>query len=284
MELRDSDEAGADVTEPERTRAEGAPNEIHVPEATQSPVEYVEAVAGLLEDRPEAAADAVGDLLAIARDETDATRVAAGEALDAIGRRYPAAFEVWTDALASAATDADDEVAFFATRAVAQLAAVNPRVAATAREAALGNLGAPTTDLRQAALSVVAEVGPLDPGAVTRADRPLAAALGDEDPGVRTAAAIAAGRLLGTAPARFPRSANALLDAVDDEDDRVRTYALVALANFANEHPSNVPRKERAIAALAGTDDDDLGLRRGATGEALAGLVSLTFEEGATTG
>lgn len=287
MELRDSEDDGGTSGVTERTRNDPGTDRSGVGTdagaSELSPVEYVESVAALLEEDPKASGDAIGNLLTIAREDEGATRVAAGEALDAIGRRYPGSLAVWSDYLAEAAADADDEVAFFAMRAVAQLAAVNPQAAAKAREAALGNVGAPSPDLRQAALSVVAEVGPIEPDAVQRADRPLSAAFDDGHAGVRTAAAIAAGRLLAAAPSRFPRTANGLVDAVDDDDDRVRTYALLALANFASEHPSNVPRKERAIAALANADDDDLGLRRGAMGEALAALVSLTFEDEAAT-
>lgn len=284
MDLRDSEEGDAAGPRADPAAAEEEPIRADAPEPAESPAAFVESVADRLETDPDAAGDAVGDLLAIAHDHEGAPRVAAGEALDALGRRHPRAFEVWTDVLADAAADADDEVAFFATRALAQLAAVNPRAAGKGLESALGNLAAPHADLRQAALSVVAEVGPERPEAVGRADRPVAAALHDEHAGVRTAAAIAAGRLLAAAPSRFPRTANALVDAVDDADDRVRQFVLLSLANFASEHPSNVPEKQRAIAALAGVDDDELGLRRGATGEALSALVSLTFEEDTATG
>ena len=288
MELRDTDDEGA-AREGRSTPSVAAEDTTgraieDAPQPDRSPEEYVVAVAERLESDPDAAGDAVGHLLTIAADHDGAPRVAAGEALDAIGRRRPAALEVWSDTLAEAARDADDEVAFFAMRALAQLAPTNPQAALKGRSAALENLGAPAADLRQAALSVIAEVGPTDPDGVQRADRPLSAALVADDAGVRTAAAIAAGRLLGAAPSRFPRTANALLDAVEDEDDRVEKFALLALANFADEHPDNVPRKDRAIAALASADDDSLGLRRGATGEALSSLVSRTFEEDAATG
>lgn len=287
MELRDSDGGGASEDWAESPAvaddvtglvAGDAPPDDRPPEA------FVAAVADRLDDDPDAAGDAVGHLLTIAADHEGAPRVAAGEALDAIGRRRPSAFEVWADTLATAARDADEEVAFFATRSLAQLAAVNPGAASKGRSAALENLTAPTPDLRQAALSVLAEVGPADPDEVARADRPLAGAFDDDHAGVRTAAAIAAGRLLAAAPSRFPRTANALVDATDDDDADVRQYALLALANFADEHPSNVPRKPEVIEALAGADDDTLGLRRGATAEALAALVSRTFDEDGTTG
>lgn len=286
MELRDSKDGGSADDADATVAADDAPRQVSgaIPSTDSSPAEYVAAVAERLESDPDAAGDAVGHLFSIAAADEGAARVAAGEALDAIGRRRPAAFEVWTDLLAEAATDADDEIAFFATRALAQLAAVNPQAASKGRTAALGNLNAPSPDLRQAALSVVAEVGPDEPEDVQRADRPLSAALEADHAGVRTAAAITAGRLLAGSPSRFPRTANALVDAADDDHETVQKYALLALANFADEHPSNVPQKRRAIAALADADDDTLGLRRGATGDALASLVSRSFEEDAATG
>ena len=70
----------------------------------------------------------------------------------------------------------------------------------------------------------------------------------------------------------------------DDEDEGVRDYAHIALANFAREHPDNVPQKPRALSALAGVSDDELGLRRGAIGEAMSALVALEFDENAATG
>lgn len=286
MELRDSDDGSPAEDAVAPVAADDAHGSVtgEPTAAESSPEEYVAAVADRLESDPDVAGDAVGHLFSIAADNEGAPRVAAGEALDAIGRRRPEAFEVWTDLLAEAATDADDEVAFFATRALAQLAAVNPQAASKGRTAALGNLTAPSPDLRQAALSVIAEVGPDEPEEVQRADRPLSAALEADHAGVRTAAAITAGRLLAASPSRFPRTANALVDTAADEHEQVRKYALLALANFADEHPSNVPQKRQAIAALADADDDTLGLRRGATGDALASLVSRSFEEDAATG
>lgn len=286
MRLRDSDDDSA-IDADDRATAEHATERGDVavePPAEQSPEEYVESVGDLLEADEPAATDAVGNLLAIASEHEDGLRVAAGEALDAIGRADPAALDVWADDLAAAATSADDQVAFFALRGLAQLAAEKPRAASKGLDAALGNLDAPTAELRRAALSVVAEVGPTDTDAVRRADRPLARALHDGEASVRTAAAIAAGRLLAEDPGPFPRVATALLDSVDDEDERVREFAHLALANFAREHPSNVPQKPRAITALAGVSDEDLGLRQGATGEALNALVPFAFGEDAATG
>lgn len=281
MELRDNGDAETwgDAATGGRRTAVGASDE-RPPAADLTPAERVERVATLIERDSAQTSQVVGELLTIVTEHQGAPRVAAGEALDAIGRQDPRAFEVWTDALAAVATDADDEVAFFGLRALAQLAAVRPQAATKGRAAALQNLSAPSADLRRAALSIVAEIGPDDPVAVQRADRPLSAALDDDDAGVRTGAAIAAGRLLASSPSRFPRTATTLIDALDDEDDAVRKYAHLALANFANEHPSNVPRKERAIEALANVSDDDLDLRRGAIGEALTALVSNTFAEG----
>lgn len=288
MRLSDSeDDAATDRGEPTTAETEPAPVETGSPPpdpSDETPVEFVDRVGDLLETDPNAAADAVGDLLAIARDHDGATRVAVGEALDAIGRRQPGAFEVWADAVADAARSGDEEVAFFGLRALAQLASTNPRAAGKGLEPALSNLGSTSSNLRQAALSVVAEVGPNEPEAVKRADRPLAEALRDGDEAVRTAAAIAAGRLLAAAPNAFPRAATALLDAVEDEEGRPREYAHVALANFAREHPDNVPQKERALAALASVSDDELGLRRGALGEAMSALVAREFDGDAAAG
>lgn len=289
MRLSDSDDDAArtDRGEPAPAETEPAPAGTESPPLERpgdDPVEFVDEVGRLLEEDTDAAADAVGDLLAVARDHEGATRVAAGEALDAIGRRQPIAFEVWTDPIAAAAGSGDEAVAFFGLRALAQLASVNPRAAATGLDAALSNLRSPSSNLRQAALSVLAEVGPDEPDAVKRSDRPLAESLRDGDEAVRTAAAIAAGRLLGAAPNAFPRSATALLDAVEDGEGRPREYALVALANFAREHPDNVPQKERALSALARVTDDELGLRRGALGEAMSALVGREFDGDAAAG
>ena len=176
------------------------------------PVEFVDRVGEFLDDDPDAAADAVGDLLAIARGEAGAARVAAGEALDAIGRRQPSAFEVWSDPIVAAARRGDEDVAFFGLRALAQLAGANQRAARKGLDAALENLGSASPDIRQAAISVLAEVGPGEPDAVKRADRPLAESLRDGDENVRTVAAIAAGRRLGAAPNNFPRTATALVN------------------------------------------------------------------------
>ena len=288
MRLSDSDDdtPAIDRGEPTPTGTDSPPIDRGAVDAEPDadPVEFVDRVADALEDDPDAAADAVGGLLTVTREETGATRVAAGEALDAIGRRQPSAFEVWSEPIAAAARSGDEEVAFFGMRALAQLAGANPRAAAKGLDAALSNLRAPSPDLRQAALSVVAEVGPDDPDAVKRADRPLAESLRDEDENVRTAAAIAAGRLLAEAPNALPRTATALLDALDDEGPRVREFAHVALANYARQHPENVPQKARALTALAGVTDDELGLRRGALGEAMSALVALEFDEDAATG
>lgn len=287
MRLSDTDDDTAatdrgEAAESQRSPADAPPRR---PDRSElDPVEFVDRVGGFLEDDPDAAADAVGDLLAVARDNGGAPRVAAGEALDAIGRRQPSAFEVWTEPIATAARSGDEEVAFFGLRALAQLGATNPRAARTGLDAALDNLRSTSPDISRAALSVLAEVGPEDPGAVKRADRPLAESLRDGDESVRTAAAIAAGRLLGAAPNAFPRTATALLDAVEDEAGRPREFAYVALANYAREHPDNVPQKGRALSALASVTDDELGLRRGAIGEAMTALVSYEFEGDAATG
>lgn len=286
MRLSDSEDDGPGIEREDVAPAGGdMPEERPVPDPSAAdPATFVEAVADELERDPVSAIDRVGGLLAVAREHDGPVRVTAGEALDAIGRRQPDAFDVWAADLAAAARSADDELAFFGLRALAQLAAVDPNAASRGLDAALDNLGAPDADLRQAALAVLAEVGPRDPDDVRRADRPLATALTAEAPSVRTAAAIAAGRLLGSAPNGFPRTATALLDALDDEDEAVRTYAHVALANFATEHPDNVPEKARALSALAGVTDDELGLRRGTLGEAMAALVAREFEEGTAAG
>ena len=306
MRLSDSDDdtPAIDRGEPTPTGTDARP-----PDREEvDPVEFVDGVADVLDDDPDAAAnavgglltvarenggaarvaagaaDAVGGLLTVTREETGATRVAAGEALDAIGRRQPSAFEVWSEPIASAARSGDEEVSFFGMRALAQLAGANPRAASKGLDAALSNLRAPSPDLRRAALSVVAEVGPDHPDSIKRADRPVAESLQDGDESVRTAAAIAAGRLLAVAPNALPRTATALVEALDDEGPRVREFAHVALANFAREHPDNVPQKARALQALAGVTDDELGLRRGALGEAMSALVAQEFDGDAATG
>jgi len=289
MRLSDSDDDTVATERGEQTPAELERSPVETghrspDRSALGPVEFVDRVGGYLEDDPDAAANAIGDLLAIARDEEGAARVAAGEALDAIGRRQPSAFEVWTEPVVAAARSGDEDVSFFGLRALAQLAGANPRAAGKGLDVALGSLGSASPDIRQAAISVLAEVGPVDPDAVKRADRPLAEALRAGDENVRTAAAIAAGRLLGAAPNKFPRTATALLDVLDDEAARPREFAHVALANFAREHPDNVPQKARALSALAGVTDDELGLRRGTVGEAMTALVSLEFEEDAAAG
>jgi len=244
------------------------------PPDADTPAEYAATVADLAVEDPIEAGDYVGDLVVIARDYEGA-RDAVREALDVIGWRRPAEFEVWSSDLADLAAAADDEVALIGMAALADLAATSPRVAQTGVDAALGRLTAQSTELRRAALAVVAEVGAEDPDAVTGADRHVAAAVGDADPAVRRAGTIAAGRLLEAAPGIFPRTAAALPDALADEDTTVHEYAHVAMANFARVNPANVPEKGRVMEALAAVSDDELGLRRGATDEALSELLAV---------
>lgn len=239
-----------------------------------TPAEYATTVADLAVEDPIEAGDYVGDLVAIARDHEGA-RGAVGEALDVIGWRRPTEFEVWSADLADLAAATDEEVALLGMAALADLAATSPRVARTGVDAALGRLTARSTDLRRAALAVVAEIGAEDPDAVTGADRHVAAAIVDADPAVRLAGTIAAGRLLEAAPGLFPRTGVALPDVLEDGDATVREYAHVAMANFARTNPANVPEKARAMEALAAVSDEELGLRRGATDEALSGLLAV---------
>ncbi|MFB6219627.1 MAG: adaptin [Halobacteriaceae archaeon] len=261
---------------PERELTEGPPITVdswdEAPEA-DTPEEYAREVAALAAEDPVAAGDRVGDLLDIARDHEGA-RDDVREALDVVGWRRPEEFEVWADSLAEAAGSPDDGLATIGMAALADLAATTPRAAAKGIDAALGRLAARSAELRRAALSVVAEVGPEDPDAVAGADRGVAAAIEDPDPAVRQAGVVAAGRLLASTPGTFPRTANALLGALDD-DATVREYALVAAANFARTNPANVPEKRRVMAALAAADDDELGLRRGATDEAVSELLAV---------
>lgn len=240
-----------------------------------TPVEYAATIVDLAVENPVAAGEYVGDLVTIARDH-EAARDAVREALDVVGWRRPEEFEVWSADLADLAAATDDDLALLGMTALADLAAVSPRAARAGVDAALGRLTARSTDLRRAALAVVAEVGSEDPDAVTGADRHVAAAIGDADPAIRLAGTIAAGRLLEVAPGTFPRTATGLPDALDDEEATVREYAHVAAANFAQTNPANVPEKERVMAALAATDDDELGLRRGTTNEAVSELLSVS--------
>jgi hypothetical protein len=240
-----------------------------------TPEELVEtAVSAALED-PVAGGDYVGDLLAVVRDCEPPVSESAAEALNLLGYLRPGAFAVWVDDLVAFASDRDGDLAFVGLRALAQLAGENSRAAAKGLDAALDRVTDPRTETRQAALSVVAEVGADAPDRVRRADRDVMAAIRDEEPGVRLAGVIAAGTLLGADPQSFPRSATVLFEALDDEHDRVWEYAHVALVNFAREHPSQVPEKTRAMEALARVSDEDLGVREGATKDALTALLAL---------
>lgn len=247
-------------------------------EPAASPMEYVESVAEMAVADPVAAGDCVGDLLALAREFDGDVRTAAGEALNLIGLLRPVEFEVWVDDVRSLAAAADDDLTFLGLRALAQLAGENPNAAAPGLDAAFGALGASRTDLRRAAFSLVAEVGAVEPERVRRADRDVVAALRDPDASVRLAGAITAAKLLGTDPSQFPRTATALFDALDDADEEVREYAHAGLVHFALEHPEQVPEKRRAISVLATVADADIGLREGATKDALTRLLALDPE------
>jgi hypothetical protein len=240
--------------------------------SADSPAAYAEELLDLAVEDPVAAGDHVGDLVALAEAHDDA-REPAGRALDVLGWRRPGEFEVWTDALTTLADAAEADLATMGMGALADLAAETPRAVAGAADVAVRALTAESPRLRQAALAVVAEVGGGSPDSVRGADRHVAAAIDDAVPEVRLAAAIAAGRLLPADPTAFPRTAVALLEATEDDHARVREYATVSLANFAREQPERVPDADRAATVLATRSDAELGLRRGATGEAVSALV-----------
>ena len=240
-----------------------------------APLEYLRDLTELALIDPVAAGDHVGDLLVLSRHDAAAVRESAGEALDLVGQLRPVEFEVWAADLVSLAGVADDGRAFLGLRALAQLAGANPRAAACGLDVAFSHVGAPDTDLRRAALVIVAEVGGADPDLVRRADRHVVTALVDPCAEIRLTGAIAAGKLLGAAPGRFPRSATALFDALDDPVDEVWEFAHVALVHFACEHPAQVPNKGRAIETLARVSDADIGVREGATKEALSSVLAV---------
>ncbi|MFB6130243.1 MAG: adaptin, partial [Salinigranum sp.] len=110
-----------------------------------------------------------------------------------------------------------------------------------------------------------------------RGDRDVAGALRAPEPGVRLAGALTAGKLLGADPGRFPRTAATLFDVLDDDDERVWVYLRVALVNFAGEHPAQIPDRARTVELLAGVSDRELGLREGATKDALARVAALDY-------
>lgn len=239
-----------------------------------TPEEYAREVTALAAEDPVAAGDRVGDLLDIAR-EHEGAREAVGEALDVLGWRRPEEFEVWADSLADVAAADDDDLALLGMAALADLGATTPRAAKKGVGAAVDRLTTPSVELRRAALAVVAEVGSADPGAVGGVDRGVAAAIEDSEAAVRLAGVVAAGRLLAASPGALPRTATALVDALDDGDDTVREYALTAAANVARTTPESVPEKRRVMGALATASDAELGLRRGATGDAVSELLAV---------
>ena len=241
-------------------------------------LERVTSIAETALRDPVSAGDRIGDLLVLAREHEGEVRETAGEVLNLLGLLRPAEFAVWRDDLASIARSSDDRIAFYALRALAQLAGDDARAASSALDVAFDHVEAPRTEMRQAALSIVAEVGGERPDLVRRADRHVMAALVDPDPGVRLAGAITAGKLLGAAPGTFPRTATVLLEALDDDCDAVWEYAHVALVHFAREHPEQVPEKKRAIERLGSISDEDLGVREGATKDALTRLLSLEYD------
>jgi len=276
----------ADADPEDRAEDEGRPSievdgiDVEGPsvDPREAPMEYVESVTELAVVDVVAAGDRVGDLLTVAREFDGDVRTAAGEALNLVGLLRPVEFDVWVEDVRAAAEADDEELAFLGLRALAQLAGERPQAAAAGLDVALGNLTAPRPDLRKAALSIVAEVGAVAPERVRRADRDVVEALGAPAAEVRLAGAIAAAKLLGADPAAFPRTASALFDALDDDDPGVREYAHTGLVHFALEHPEQVPEKRRAISVLADVTDADVGLREGATKEALTSLLALDPE------
>lgn len=239
------------------------------------PVERARAIARVARSDPETAGDFVGELIESAQTLRGEDLDPVDAALDEIGRSRPVEFEVWTDRLAQLAAAGDTRAAFLGLRSFAQLAAINPRAAEVGLDHAADNLTAPDEALRRAALAVVAEVGPENPDAVRHTDRQIATALADDAATIRVGGAITAGRLLRAGPTGFPRSASALVDALDDDDERVRQFAHIGLIHFARDHATNVPDKETAIRALAAITDEELGVHRGASDEALSALLTV---------
>ena len=285
VRLRDSDGGGDGG---ESAEALPRPEDIHLgddaPAAARAETdgsndldgaERVAEIASKAAADPESAGNFVGELIRIAEAGDRESLEAVDDVLDAIGRERPVEFEVWSEWLVRLAGSGRDDLAFLGLRSLAQLASVRPRAASNGLDVAFENLTAPDTSIRRAALSVLAEVGPASPSIAGRADRPIATAIHDPNPSIRMAGVIAAGRLLPAAPTELPRSAQALIEALGDGDEQVERFAHIGLLNLARERPTAVPDRERAIKAIAAVSDGELGLRRGASDEALADLLEL---------
>ncbi|SFR34031.1 adaptin [Halogeometricum limi] len=264
----------------DQTPDEERPAGVVVDESAErlEPDAFVKRVVETALTDPVAAGDAVGDLLRIVRDGDDEAQTAAEEALDLLGLLRPVEFEVWVDDVVAFASDDDDYRSFVGLRALAQLSAVRPRVAAKGLEAAVRRLETPHTPTRQAALAVVGEVGQAFPERVARTDRQVMAALRADDPSVRLAGVMTAGKLLGAEPQRFPRTVTALPETFEDDDEVVWEYAHAALLHFVREHPSQVPEKRRVVERLANVSDEELHVREGSTKDAMTTL--LAYEPG----
>jgi hypothetical protein len=247
-------------------------------EESVEPTAFVDRVVETALADPVAAGDAVGDLLAIVRECDGDARTAAEEALDLLGLLRPVEFEVWVDDVVAFASADRDRRSFVGLRALAQLSAVRPAVAKTGLDAAMRRLETPHAPTRRAALAVVAEVGAAFPDDVAPADRQVMAAMRDDDPSVRLTGAMTAGKLLGAEPQQFPRTVTTLPDVLEDDDEAVWEYAHVALVHFVREHPSQVPEKRHVVERLANVSDEELGVREGATKDAMTKL--LAYEPG----
>lgn len=260
----------------ERPPDEDGPSGITVDEedGDVEPTAFVDSVVETALSNPIAAGDAVGDLLAIVRDCDEEARTAAEEALDLLGYLRPVEFEVWADDVAAFAASDEDELAFVGLRTLAQLAAVRPQAAKRGFDAAVRRLRVDHEPTRRAALAVVGEVGQAFPADASETDRAVSAALRDPSPGVRLAGVMTAGKLLGADPNRFPRTVMALPETFEDDDDEVWEYAHVALVHFVRQHPSQVPEKRRVVERLADVSDEELGVREGATKDAMTALLA----------
>ncbi len=287
----DSTVGGEDSTDPRKPEPVDGDESIEVgeqselvgPEIDADPFgdtqAYLVEVAEASVREPSVVGDEVGTLLSILREHDGDRAEDADLILAQIGNRRPAEFEVWARDLADLAGDADLSLAFVGMRSLAQLASQCPDAASVGIDQAMAAANSTDPDLRSAAITIIAEVGAENPEAVTGADTVISSALRDDNHDVCVAGAIAAGKLAGADPTAFPRTINALPERLDDPDERVDTYVHVALAHLASEHPSHLPERQRVLTTLATTTDRELGLREGATGEALAAVIEQgTFE------
>lgn len=272
-EERESTDESIDV---DRSGAAGSPA-IEADPAEDRQAYLVEVAKASVSD-PSAAGDEVGTLLGLLREYDGEVAEDVDVILDQLGESRPREFEVWSRDLAELADEPDPDAAFVGVRSLAQLAPVHPSAAAEGIDPALAAANSDHVERRRAGLAVVAEVGADDPEAVRGADPAVSDALRAETTAARVTGAVAAGKLLAADPTAFPRTANALPERLDDDAERVVQYTLVALANVAHERPAHLPARDRVLPALARTSDRELGLREGATGDAVAAV--LEYETG----